>query len=205
MKRIAATHAGTCQICGRVQKLPSGKLSLHGYQVQWNFFNGTCGGAKHLPFEKDKAQAVAHATLMAGIARQRRQHASDLRQNKSPEKVWIDHPLKRQAFAYKTEYRSMCVDLFEEKTESGGVNICYIVKGKTDSLTGVTAPDEKAKLDPSRFGYSQTASDAACKVREWAASQLDYEAEGLERYVKWQRKRCGEWQLRPLLNLNKVR
>lgn len=47
-----ATHSGTCQICGCHQKLPSGKLSKHGYTKQWGFFEGVCSGAGHLPFEQ---------------------------------------------------------------------------------------------------------------------------------------------------------
>ena len=48
----AATHFGTCQICGRYQKLPNGRLSKHGYTVQWGFFQGVCHGANGLPFEQ---------------------------------------------------------------------------------------------------------------------------------------------------------
>ena len=47
-----ATHIGECQVCGRIQKLPKGQLSKHGYTKQWGFFNGTCWGAEHLPFEQ---------------------------------------------------------------------------------------------------------------------------------------------------------
>lgn len=48
---MAATHTGSCQLCGREQKLPNGKLSLHGYAVLWNQFNGTCPGSRHQPYE----------------------------------------------------------------------------------------------------------------------------------------------------------
>lgn len=40
-----ATHSGECQCCGRKQKLPKGRLSNHGYTVEWGFFSGTCFGA----------------------------------------------------------------------------------------------------------------------------------------------------------------
>jgi len=51
---MKATNKGTCQCCGSVQKLPSGVLSNHGYTVEFGWFNGTCQGAKHLPFEQSK-------------------------------------------------------------------------------------------------------------------------------------------------------
>lgn len=49
----AATHDGTCQICGARQRLPGGLLAKHGYDVQHGFFNGVCIGSDHAPFEED--------------------------------------------------------------------------------------------------------------------------------------------------------
>jgi hypothetical protein len=49
-----ATHQGTCQSCGRLQKLPRGRLSKHGYTVDWGFFNGVCGGAGYKPLEEER-------------------------------------------------------------------------------------------------------------------------------------------------------
>lgn len=46
-----ATHYGTCQACGRLQLLPGGRLSDHGYELQHGFRNGVCMGAGHLPLE----------------------------------------------------------------------------------------------------------------------------------------------------------
>lgn len=53
-----ATHAGHCQACGRLQRLPSGNLSLHGYTVDHGWFSGVCQGAKHLPFEQSIDQIL---------------------------------------------------------------------------------------------------------------------------------------------------
>lgn len=65
-----ATHYGTCQVCGRRQLLPGGKLSKHGYTKQWGFFNGTCWGADHLPFEQD-ISLIERAIAMAEDTAQR--------------------------------------------------------------------------------------------------------------------------------------
>lgn len=48
-----ATNKGHCQVCGHLQKLPNGRLSKHGYTTRCGFFEGTCFGAEHLPFEQD--------------------------------------------------------------------------------------------------------------------------------------------------------
>ena len=57
--KTKATHYGTCQLCGSLQKLPSGVLAIHGYQVAWNQFHGTCHGTGQLPFEQSKDAAEA--------------------------------------------------------------------------------------------------------------------------------------------------
>src|SRR5580765_2005563 len=46
-----STHQGHCQVCGRLQMLPGGELSLHGYKVKSGYFSGTCHGARYQPFE----------------------------------------------------------------------------------------------------------------------------------------------------------
>lgn len=51
-KSNKATHSGHCQACGRLQKLPNGKLSKHGYTVEHGFFSGVCRGTNYLPFEQ---------------------------------------------------------------------------------------------------------------------------------------------------------
>jgi hypothetical protein len=56
--KTKATHYGTCQLCGSLQKLPSGVLAIHGYQVDWNQFHGTCSGSGHPPFEQSKDLAA---------------------------------------------------------------------------------------------------------------------------------------------------
>jgi hypothetical protein len=58
-----ATHYGTCQLCGSLQKLPSGVLAQHGYQIHWHQFSGICKGSGHLPFEKSKCIAEAQIVL----------------------------------------------------------------------------------------------------------------------------------------------
>jgi len=46
-----ATHVGHCQWCGSLQKLPGGVLAKHGYTTRHGWFQGTCHGSGHLPYE----------------------------------------------------------------------------------------------------------------------------------------------------------
>jgi hypothetical protein len=43
--------SGHCQICDRYQKIPKGLLAKHGYSREYGFFNGTCHGSDHPPYE----------------------------------------------------------------------------------------------------------------------------------------------------------
>lgn len=48
-----ATHYGTCQVCGSVQKVDriNGKLASHGYHKTWGTHMSECRGSRQLPYE----------------------------------------------------------------------------------------------------------------------------------------------------------
>lgn len=49
---MKATHQGTCQACGRIQKLPKGVLAKHGFERPWGSRETEgCYGTNELPFE----------------------------------------------------------------------------------------------------------------------------------------------------------
>lgn len=50
---MGATHKGTCQVCGKVQRLPNGRLAEHGYTV-FGCYNHVCPGSGQLPLEQDR-------------------------------------------------------------------------------------------------------------------------------------------------------
>lgn len=95
-----ATHKGTCQICGSAQKLPGGNLSKHGYTTRWGWFEGTCPGAHHLPFE------ISIDLIEAGIA-DARQRIARIDDDKSTNDVWIRlfHPATWDRGNRKSCYR----------------------------------------------------------------------------------------------------
>lgn len=97
-----ATHSGTCQLCGREQKLPGGRLSLHGYTTRWGFFSGVCPGSTWLPFEVS-ADRIAIAIEANGqyIARLEVKEAEALA-NPGPEVMRRDYNQKGKPFVKKT-------------------------------------------------------------------------------------------------------
>jgi hypothetical protein len=54
-----ATHKGNCQVCGNLQVVKNGshRLALHGYTVDFGYFNGTCPGANEVALQKDRSIA----------------------------------------------------------------------------------------------------------------------------------------------------
>jgi hypothetical protein len=64
-----ATHYGTCQYCGSLQKADrhTNRLANHGYTLAYGWQAGTCEGSNRLPFEvsKDYAEAVLQKCLLA--------------------------------------------------------------------------------------------------------------------------------------------
>lgn len=76
----AATHWGTCQVCGRRQKLPDGRIAKHGYTIAHGWQEGTCEGSGHLPLQiscdlvaESIERARAHAERLTGqVAKLRR-------------------------------------------------------------------------------------------------------------------------------------
>ena len=51
MKKLKATHNGTCQACGRLQAHTPSGIARHGYTVSYGFFMGTCPASNHPPME----------------------------------------------------------------------------------------------------------------------------------------------------------
>ena len=100
MAKSKATHIGECQVCGSFQKLPGGLMAKHGYTTRFNFFEGTCHGSDHLPYELscDRIQAAAdHAKTQAGklTAEAKKWRGAD-----TGNTAWVQHTPK-PSFALK--------------------------------------------------------------------------------------------------------
>jgi hypothetical protein len=73
---MKSTHSGTCQLCGRLHKLPGNRAAKHGYSVQWSQFIGTCPGSDELPYELSCDLIVARIpAVLENVARLERMAA----------------------------------------------------------------------------------------------------------------------------------
>jgi hypothetical protein len=181
-----ATHTGTCQCCGSTQKLPNGKLSKHGYTVQHGWFEGTCMGSGHLPFEQSKdlvEQFIAAALkkkgqLLAEIVETRASTDSDL--------VWVQ--------LYRPSTWGMKGGYFwtKRKLAAGRSKFHYSFE-RTES-----DKEHKIRACELSLDYAMdnpTLEDAVRKANEsHIKSVLLPAVRQCESYIRWQQDRLENWQ-----------
>jgi hypothetical protein len=190
---MKATHSGHCQACGRLQKLPGGKLSKHGYTVRQGFFSGTCPGSGHLPFEVSH-DLVSHFIALATASLEEVQETQAKWRVRATEprtmvRVYIPATWEYRKSRYDWQLRDLEIhraeryaDIFYAGTESR-------YNRQIQSGSGYWAPDvdilEAATLQNSRY-----------------ADSLEGEVNRLRRYIDWQRERVRTWKPAPLLSLS---
>lgn len=188
-----ATHSGTCQLCGRFQKLPGGRLSSHGYTVQWGFFSGTCPGTGFLPFEisTDRIEAAIERAEVAAASADER--AGTLRNDPSPAAVWIARG-EYVGRKYVQVWESIDADAvrFDPRESDGRVYF---------SGTVVDSKNRQHRLDADYHFDRSTAEAFLRGVNERYAAHLDKVAMQHREYAAWQRERIADWkpgELRPI-------
>lgn len=178
-----ATHYGTCQVCGRQQKLPGGFMSKHGYTVEWGWFNGVCPGADHLPFEKSKDLIEkAIKDVQANIAALEAE-IEKLMADGFDEFAWVHH-YGRSGYSRKSGYRWMRVnpahgklrDSWERKTWY------YQVDG------------EDRRHEMTTYGQGNERKDICRVYNERYCNQLRKQIKGGHEYIAWQEARIKDWK-----------
>ena len=179
---MKATHRGSCQICGREQKLPANVMSLHGYTVNWGFFNGTCTGSRYLPFEQSKdliEDAIKNVTAQHARLTNR---VADLRANTEPTSIQVSyydrntHRRIPATIEVSAVYRDGAT-WRAKVTDSSGREFTAHVAGFRPTTAAQAAH------------YSNTQLAAELEREELAAMQF---------YIDWQTRRIKEWAVREL-------
>lgn len=181
---MKATHQGSCQRCGRIQKLPSDRLSLHGYTKQWGFFNGTCPGSRALPYELDCSLCrAAVAWADAEIVRLQTK-AVEVRQPVTEPKGRVRDYSRR----YIT-WEDITVLSTTHTYETGRTFKLYHY---------IDSQGRQHRLD----FYNNRPSDeleAANRLNEsYAKAVYDAQIAQLQQYRSWQQERVTNWKLQPL-------
>lgn len=193
MAKTPATHSGECQVCGSRQLLPAGVLSLHGYTVQWSFFNGICSGARHLPFEQSKDLIEASIERARQGRTAQKALAAQLRQPVPADATAAWVRVFHGSTKYGSDYRWHLVELTRtEKVihDTTYANFTYPNPAKDGQTVGFQGYE---------VGYNSTYAEAIAKLNERKATEVhDALVKQLTAYIKWQQDRIANWAPKPL-------
>ncbi len=191
-----ATHRGSCQCCGSVQKLPEGVLSKHGYTTRWGFFSGTCTGSGSLPYEQSfdliaRFVALAEAKLADLEAFRARLLETPAEGTTS---AWVN-VYRRGTFHMKAHHAWIELPLtFTAHTaREGDFRWLTVTYEHPDSL--------KAEPVPFYGLHTDNPLDYVRSANQKRAQALEPEIAQVERYIAWQAKRVADWKETPLLPL----
>jgi len=187
---MKATHKGTCQCCGAMQKLPNGVLSNHGYTVDWGMFNGTCQGAGHKPFEKSTDLIESFINQAKAQIENLNNEISEVSNSTDVKSVWyrkyIPATYSKQAH-YVWEKRGLLLDkVYSERFTSW----------KWDSLPTDTKDVNRGKTGVG--DHKPNPDDAVKFENEKYTAMLSKKVQGIEGYIQWQEERISGWTEQPL-------
>ena len=173
-----ATHKGTCQVCGSVQKLPNGRLSKHGYTTRFSFFEGVCAGAGELPFEQS-------IDLIQGYIDDSRDCVETLHAELADPTYYINSYYHRGTGRMdKSEYRSVHVPVDVE--DAGKFNrACSSV-----IVNGVQYPAQN--------NYPAGFVNQLISTTTYSHTRL---IKQLNEYIEWQEGRITDWTPTDLIEL----
>lgn len=176
VRKGKATHLGSCQVCGAVQKLPEGVLAKHGYTTKWGCFDGVCTGSGYRPFEEayDRIQlAVDHAKeTVVACQKQIETLNGPITSNKAP---FEDYDSTRLFGGY---YETEVTVTLDEKG--------YIW------LQDVYRQDRK---HPGlRYSLHGSVEEVIRKLNGQRVQRIGKRVAELERYIVWQERRIREWK-----------
>ncbi len=190
---MASKNRGTCQCCGSIQKLPSGRLSVHGYTVEWGFFNGTCRGAHELPFEQSKGLVEK---FISDAVQEIPQIVEDRAMLQAPAtdttKAWFRVTMSAaRGRSYQWKLGSVTR---EDKTFSN----------KTTAIEHEWRSDDGNHHQTLHY-YDVKGRSIASSVQrlneDYIRKVLDKREKDLVRYIEWQEARIKHWEPKPLLPL----
>jgi hypothetical protein len=189
MAKQKATHRGECQICGRFQKLPNGRLSTHGYTVQWNMFQGTCPGSGELPYEQScdliKARLPWVKERVTEMNKYRKALLQPATEPKAYVRVWL-----RSVSSY-TWLELRLTEVYHKNEQSGHEWRTIMAKYKDES-------EEKAQNVGSPY-YEEPLLDCATRLNEeYVERHYSKTIQETEAYLKWCEDRIANWEAKPL-------
>jgi hypothetical protein len=190
---MAAQFKGHCQWCGSLQKLPSNRLSLHGYSVTHGFFSGVCHGAKHDPIE------VSCDLVKASILEAKRQIA----QLQAEQAKWLAPVAEGEREMWASVYLPATWQIRRSRYEWRRVTLLAtpVTVGEGQTFHTYTYQTEvNGKTTTHRiYEHANTPEQTVQTWNAKYAGALGREVTVLERYIAWQQARVDAWKPMPLL------
>lgn len=184
---MKATHRGTCQWCGAIQRLPDGRLARHGYTVRNHWQQGICPGSGHLPYELSAgliAESVEHADAQL-IMNEQKQKAVQAIDPETSTKAWL-HVYHRELSSrtsgsvYIWEEHELVPDEFSEFW-----HLYVDTRGNRHRLENPARLADRVR--EGKTNYWQHLNAIGCSIIE---------------YVERQEARVRAWRKKPLLELS---
>jgi hypothetical protein len=207
--KAKATHQGECQVCGSRQMLPDGLLSIHGYTVEYSFFQGVCYGAKHLPFEQDKSlieQAILNAKR---ILKDTVAEIGTLRTGLG-QKAWFHvYVTKQTRRGPRNQYEWMYLDVIT-KTDSREASETYYTHYYQHAPVANAVKFNSIREEwNNAHAYDSPEFPLVETIRQQNAGyikmELDPTVKRIETYIKWQQDRIKNWSVKPLSPVGDVK
>lgn len=184
-----ATHNGECQLCGKIQKLPSGVLSNHGYTVKWNMFEGICPGSRKLPYELSCELIKSQVPVIQERLKNLGQKRIQLLSSSTEPKAWVHVYLKSI-----NKYLWKEVELTKESRECNSHQWKVVIMCFSDEGKEIREEINKAGVDS-----SLPILDIATNLNhKYVLSCLDSRIKQMQDYLVWCERRISEWQLAEL-------
>jgi hypothetical protein len=181
-----ATHTGTCQCCGRNQKLPSGLLSIHGYTVDWGMFNGVCPGAKNLPFEQDISLIEKYIIMAGDKIVGLNEEIKDLKISVDSTSVWKQEGrvwIKREIILIDCETYIKFEWVYGEDEKK---------------------PRHRSMLGAASHSNTKTLDEAVKYENNRYVKKLERDVKQAEDYIVWQKGRIKDWKPSELTPIEKT-
>jgi len=173
---MKATHKGTCQVCGKLHKLPHG-LSVHGYTVDFGFFSGTCRGSYGRPFEKSHDLISKSITDAKNLIEEHKTAIQEL--STAPKAIWKQNHNKKGQPWFKYGFKIEC----------------HAHKG--DYIKPVHEYAEIWNLK-NIYIHRKSANEVLVEKNSSRVFFLKREITKLEEYINWQNKRIENWEEKDL-------
>lgn len=201
MAKKPATHYGECQVCGHTQKLPNGKMALHGYTKRWHFFSGVCQGSKHLPFEQSMDMIPPRIADSKEMAKNLRARAKEKRAEKdfNVERSFTYRDVGMTSWQWESRFRGT-----QQRDVSGTlISKEMIIRPGEPSEYRYTKVMFQFTFDGKVYekdsgAYAQSLEEYRDKCKEHEANMILRTAGQYEEYVKWQTARIKDWKVKPL-------